>query len=79
MLLHCCTCDVSVKTGTVDFSYKPFVTRGGKKKKKNSWKRIACFVVMYLLNSKFPPRFISEDTTTLEVLPTQAHKAGLFF
>lgn len=50
--------------------------RGGKK---TALRGIACFVVMYLLNSKFPPRFISVDTKTLEVLPTQAHKAGLFF
>lgn len=47
--------------------------------KKASWRGIACFVVMYLLNSKFPPRFISVDTRTLELLPTQAHKAGPFF
>lgn len=47
--------------------------------KKAALRGIACFVVMYLLNSKFPPRFISVDTKTLEVLPTQAHKAGLFF
>lgn len=34
---------------------------------------------MYLLNSKFPPGFISADTKTLEALPTRAHKDGLFF
>lgn len=80
MLLHCCAWDIFVKTHTVvtkRFSLQTFC-RPGNKQTKSSRRRRACFPVMYLLNSKFPPGFISADAKTLEVLPTQAHKDGLF-
>lgn len=63
MLLSCCICDIFVKTHTIVtkrfFSSNP--RKEIKGEKITSRRHGACFVVMYLLNSKFPPGFISVD------------------